>query len=335
VLDGVRRLPLDVLLDDDSALLSIRSTEPVFRTLLWLLARTDPLPRIAFALFGGLAIYGSLLWICRLTATPRSGSYAAWEAAAAATTALLVGVTFSLVGHLVRQYMAGGLFFIGVFGWAFTGRWRWWLWPAVACAIHNSALLLAGPLLLSALLATRPRLFAITMLALLGAALSGQIPFIGELAEATSFLKDDGQIGFALPLLDAVVLLCAWQVWRHLPADEKPSARTATRLLCFCIALAVLLFSIREVPLLFFRSYFYIEFLRAPMIEFIIAAVLRRAGQAAVPAAALALPLAALLCWLRVRNADWSYGADTALWPEWLDVHSVFQRWQAIQQALL
>lgn len=335
VLDGVRQLSLGELLGDESALISIRSTEPVFRTLMWLLARADPLPRIAFALFGGIAVYGALLWLCHRASAPTRGSDTAWQAAIATTIALLVGVTFSLVGHLVRQYLAGGIFFVGVFGWAFTGRWRWWLWPAVACATHNSALLLVVPLILSAVLASRPRLFMAVALVALAASLAGQFPLVGELAEATSFLKEDGQIGVALPLLDSAVLLVAWLVWRGLPVQQRPTAPAVSRLLCFGIALAVLLFCIREVPLLFFRSYFYLEFLRAPMLAFVIAAALRRAGNAAVPGAAIALPLAALLCWLRTRGADWSYSAEHARWPEWLDIQSVLLRWMSIQNALL
>jgi EpsG family len=335
VLDGARQLPLWTLLHDESALLSIRSTEPVFRALVWLLARADPLPRVAFSLLGGLAIYGALLWLCRLTSVPRSEPDPAWQAVMAVTIALLAGVTFSLVGHLVRQYLAGGVFFIGLFGWAFTSRWRWFLWPAVACAIHNSALLLVLPLLLSLLLANRPRLFAIAMLLVLGASLTGWIPFIGELADAASFLKEDGEIGLALPLLDGVVLLTAWRVWQGLPTQERPEVRTATRLLCFGMALAVVLFYIRDLPLLFFRSYFYLEFLRVPMLAFIIAAGLRSANRAAVPAAAAMLTMAVLLCWLRARGTDWSYGVEHARWPVWMDVHSVMQRWKTIQAAPL
>lgn len=335
VLDGVRQLSLGVLLGDESALISIRSTEPVFRTLIWLLARAEPLPRVAFALFGGIAVYAALLWLCRRASAPARGTDTAWQAVIGTTIALLIGVTFSLVGHLVRQYLAGGIFFVGVFGWAFTGRWRWWLWPAVACATHNSALLLVVPLVLSAALASRPRLFLAVALTALAASLTGQIPLAGELSEATSFLKEDGQIGLALPLLDSAVLLVASLVWRGLPAQERPSASAVSRLLCFGIALAVLLFCIREVPLLFFRSYFYLEFLRAPMLAFVIAAALQRAGNAAMPGAAIALPLAALLCWLRAHGSDWSYSAEHARWPEWLDIQSVLLRWQSIQNARL
>lgn len=335
ILDSVKDLSLGVLLDDESALMSIRPTEPVFRTLLWLVARADPLPRITFALFGGIAVYGALLWLCRRASTPTWSGDTAWQAAIATTIALLIGVTFSLVGHLVRQYIAGGLFFIGVFGWALTGRWRWWLWPAIACATHNSALLLVVPLIVSALLAFRPRLFMAVALVVLGASLAGQIPFVSEMAEATSFLKEDGQIGLALPLLDSAVLLVTWLVWRKLPTQDRPAPDTTARMLCFGVSLAVVLFCIREVPLLFFRSYFYLEFLRAPMLAFVIAAALRHAGKAAVPGAVLALPLAALLCWQRVRSADWSYGAEHAPWSEWLDMQSVLLRWQSIQSSIL
>lgn len=335
VLDDARRVPLVALLEDESALLSIRPTEPVFRAFMWLLARADPLPRVAFALVAGAAIYGTLMWLCGRVSRCGTDPDAAWRAACATAIALLVGVTFSLVGHLVRQYIAGGLFIVGVFGWAYTGRWRWWLWPVLACAIHNSALLLMLPLAVAVLLARRPRVFAATVLLVVAASLTGRIPLVGDLSEATSFLKEDGQIGLALPLLDSLLAAAAWLVWRRLPATERPASDTAARLLCFGIALGVLLFCIRDVPLLFFRSYFYLEFLRAPMLAFIVAAGLRRAGTTAWPAVAFALPLAALLCWLRARGADWDYGAANALWPEWLDVHSVVKRWQAIQHALL
>ena len=335
LLDDIRLVPLSSLLGDESALLSIRSSEPVFRTLMWLAARADPLPRIAFALVVGLFVYGSLLMLCRWATSSANTTDPTWQAAIATTIALLVGVTFSLVGHLTRQYFAGGLFFLGLFGWAFTGHYRWWLGPAVACATHNSALLLIVPLTLSAFLSSRPRLFVMVVLATLGASLAGLFPLIDELAEATSFLKEDGQIGIALPLMDAALLLVAWYVWRCLPVGDRPAMQIALRLMCFSVALAVMLFCIREVPLLYFRSYFYIEFLRAPMLAFVIAAVLRGAGNAAALNTVVALPLAALLCWLRVRGTDWNYSSEHSYWPEWLDVHSVLMRWQAIQAAVL
>jgi EpsG family len=334
MLDGARHLPLGALLDDESALLSIRSTEPVFRTLMWLLARADPLPRVAFTIFGGAAIYGSLLWLCRWASRLRHDD-ANWHAGVATAVALLVGVTFSLSGHLVRQYLAGGMFFLGVFGWALSGRWRWLLWPVAACATHNSALLLAAPLLLSMLFSARPLIFVAILLAALGAAPTGQIPILGDLSEATSFLKEDGQIGLSLPVLDGLLLLLAWCVWRALPAGQRPPTRAVVRILCFCVAFAVLLFYISEIPLLFFRSYFYLEFLRAPILAFVIAASLRRAGRAGMPLALITLPLAAFVCWLRVRSADWVYGATNARWPEWMDIHSVVQRWLVIQNTLL
>jgi EpsG family len=332
VIDDVRLVSLAALLGDDSALLSIRPTEPAFRMLIWLAAHAEPLPRIAFALFTSLATYGSILWLCHMASSSQRSTDTDWRPAVASAVALLLGVTFSLTGHLVRQYVAGGLFFIGVFGWSFTGRWRWLVWPCLAVAVHNSAAMLGLPLLLAMLLSTRPRLFVLLLGGVVLAAATNRIPMISDLAEATSFLKDDGQIGLALPTLDALLLALTWGVWRTLSDSQRPSRHVAARLLCFAIALAVLLFCIRDVPLLFFRSYFYLEFLRAPMLAFVISVALRRSGAAGLPLAIVAMLLAALVCWLRVRGADWSYGATHVHWPEWLDVHSVVRRWQMIQK---
>lgn len=336
--EHARESSLLSLLAEEDSFLSIRVTEPLFRGYMWLLAHLTPAPRIAFSLLSSMAIYGMALALCaRMTngiAAPNGGSVSrhfVTAASVASATALLAGITFSLTGHLVRQYLAGGVFALGVFGYAFTGRWRWLLLPAVAGAIHNSVLILGAPLLLVLCLGRRPGILAAALLAWLVLAFAGQVTFVNELAEAISFLKEDGEIGIALPALDASVLVSTWLLWRKSPPTARPSVQTMRLLLWFGLALAVLLFSIRDVPLLFFRSYFYVEFLRTPMLAFIVGELLRRTGRSKPAAAAVAFALAAALCWVRVLATDWSYSSSSAVGPDFLWLPSAIERWRSIE----
>jgi EpsG family len=338
-LDYARAYGLYALLTDENLFVSIKPTEPVFRAFAWLAAHMTPAPKIAFALLSGLITYGAALQMCRMvTARPHARERgSATPAAAACAVALLVGITFSLVGHLVRQYLAGAIFFLGFFGHLTTERRRWLLLPLLACAIHNATLLLAGPLLLSMGLYARPRLFAAVLVAVLAAAELQHIPLLSDLMADLSFLKQDGEIGYALPLLDATILLLAWRVWQRTPPSERPFDRAAlARVACFALALGVLLFAIREVSLLFFRSYFFIEFLRVPALAFVLCAWLRRAGDARRWLMPLVLIVAVSVCWQRARTSDWSYSsASGAGWPDWADIHRTMVRWQAIEGARL
>jgi hypothetical protein len=247
----------------------------------------------------------------------------------------MLGLTLSLTGHLVRQYLAGGLFFVGLFAFAYRGGWPWLLLCAAACAVHNAVLLLAGPLAVALLLQRRPGTLAAVLAAVIAASLAGAIPLLDDLAEATSFLKEDGAIGIALPLLDLAVLATAALVWRGSAPQARPAARGTMLLLAFGLALAVALFCLRDIPLLFFRSYFFLEYLRVPMLAFVIAAGLRRAGAAAPAAALFTLLVSAGLCWLRLQGTEWEYGHPAALWPEALDLHSMLARWAAIESVPL
>lgn len=331
-LDEAAQVGLWDLLSEEQAFLSIRITEPLFRAWMWLVANASPAPRVLFAWLGGLFTYACALALCRLSARSDANAPADLSATAWATAAsLMIGVTLSLTGHLVRQYLAGGLFFVGLFGFAYRGGARWLLLCAAACAVHNAVLLLAGPLVVALLLQRRPGTLAVVLVAVVAASLGGFIPLLGDLAEATSFLKDDGEIGIVLPLLDLTVLAAATLVWRHSAPQTRPAVRGTMLLLAFGLLFAVALFCLREIPLLFFRSYFFLEFLRVPLLAFIITAVLRRAGTAAPAAALFTLVLAAALCWLRVQGTDWEYGHPAARWPEALDLHSVLVRWAAIE----
>lgn len=337
-LDYARAYDLASLLRDEDLFVSIKPTEPVFRTLAWLSVHATPSPRIAFTLTCSLVTYGAALMMCRLVTGPQTTTSrdSAVAAATACAAALLIGLTFSLVGHLVRQYLAGAVFFLGFLGHLTSGRRAWLLLTPLACAIHNATLMLFVPLLLSTLLHARPRLLALVLIAAFAAAELQQIPLLSELTADLSFLKQDGEIGIALPLLDAAVLLLAVVTWRRMPEPERPFDRAVlARIVCFALTLGLMLFAIREISLLLFRTYFFVEFLRAPLLAFVLWSWLRRAGPAGRWLVPLVLIAAVLVCWQRARGSDWLYADPDAAWPAWADLHHTFERWRAIEDVRL
>lgn len=337
-LDLARTQSVWALLKDEDIFVSIKPTEPLFRALAGLCAHATPSPRIFFSLVCGLVTYGAALAMCRMTtrAWTTANAVATPAAASACAAALLLGITFSLVGHLVRQYLAGAIFFLGFFGYLTSGRKQWLLLPLLAGGIHNGALMLLAPLLLSLLLHARPKLLLTLLAAFLAAAELQQIPLLSELATDLSFLKQDGEIGYLLPTLDAGVLVLAWWVWRRTPVSQRPfDDRSMARILWFGMTLGVMLFSVREVSLLLFRSYFFFEFLRVPMLAFVLCAWLRSADAARHALQAMLLACAVTVCWLRAHGSEWVYTSGTTTWPDWADIHHTFERWRSIEGARL
>lgn len=327
--------PLDwwTLVSDPDSHLSVRVTEPVFRSFVWLLAQVSPAPRITFGLLSSLMIYGMALTLSAQVINLLQGpEEAASDPAPVVATcvALLLGVTFSLTAHLIRQYLAGGLFMLALMHFVLHRRPAVLLWALVAVLVHNSAVLLWLPLLLAWARPRAPRLFWTVLLLSVALTNSGLIGWLNELIAAGTLLKDDGQIGLALPLLDVAVLGGGWWLLRRSAAGSRLAL-----LWSFCIAFAALLLCIREVPLMFFRTYFFLEFLRVPMLALLLCAGLRRGGDWRAPIAALALLCAAGLCWTRVQGAEWTYRGTPQSWPEWLQMDRLADRWQKIEDLRL
>ncbi|MEK8045032.1 EpsG family protein [Ideonella margarita] len=327
--------PLDwwVLVSDPDSHLSVRVTEPVFRSFVWLLAQLSPAPRISFGLMCSMLIYGMALALSAQVVNVLNDSDDNPSDPApvvAVCVALLLGVTFSLTAHLVRQYLAGGVFMLAMWHFVLHRRPLVLLWAVVAVLVHNSAVLLWLPLMLAWARPLAPRLFWAMLLLAVILTNAGLVGWLNELTAAATLIKDDGQIGLALPLLDLAVLSGGWWLLR-----SSSSGQRLQLLWYFCIAFAALLLCIREVPLMFFRTYFFLEFLRVPMLALLLCAGLRRGGDWRAPMAVLALLCAAGLCWTRVQGAEWTYRSTPQSWPEWLQMDRLVDRWQKIEDLRL
>jgi hypothetical protein len=321
---------------DPETYLSIKVTEPLFRIFAWCISHASPAPRVTFTLLSTIFIYGTALFLCNkamnwLLPPAQPGAQDADPTPMIAScVALLIGLTFSLTGHLVRQYLAGGLFMVGVFGLATDRRSIWLLGPVLSVATHNSAILLWIPLIFSWLYGYSPRSCWLGLLLMVGLANSGLFSFLNDLIEVGKLLQDDGQIGPALPALDVVVLLAGWYLLRR-----EAGAPQRNLLWVYAVAFAALLMTIREVPLMFFRTYFYVEFLRTPLLAMLLVAGLRRCGPWKAPVAALAIVLSLGLCWLRAEGSEWLYQGAAASQPEWWQMSRLMDRWERIESLRL
>lgn len=331
-LDYVKAQSWWALVTDPDSHLSIRVTEPLFRTFMWLLAQASPAPRITFTWGCSLLIYGAATLLCALFIRTWLPDDACDDPVPVVATAaaLLAGLTFSLTAHLVRQYLAGALFTLAVVLWVRDRRARVLGLALAATLVHNSAALLWLPLVWSWLHARGPRWALTLLVTVVVAANAGVIGILNDFAEAASLVKDDGRIGLALPALDLTLLILGWRVLSRGPRGDQ-----LRPLWAYCIGLAALLLCIRDVPLLFFRMYFYVEFLRAALMAVLLCLALRHAGRWRPLLATVLLCASAGLCIVRLQGAEWSYQSHPTQVPDWLRMDRLVDRWSAIEQLRL
>ena len=115
-----------------------------------------------------------------------------------------------------------------------------------------------------------------------------------------------------------------------MPVRSTGTRKAFSALLAFAVAFATLLLLVHEAPFLFFRTYMYIEFLRTPLVAFILYAVLKRLGPLKYYFSILFLLLGTLVCGVRAMNSEWQYmpaGTGGATFT----MISALDRWTQIQ----
>ncbi len=339
-IDYAARTPLSELLFGDETYVSISPDLILFRAFAWLVAMLSGGSGIAFTLISTTLIYGALAWLCHLVLRTRHavaagpaagrGGRESGEGTApiAICSALLLAVTFSVTAHLTRQYLAGALFFTGAFAFWADGRRRWLLLAAASVLVHTSTLLLALPLALALLHRRHPRLFWLGVGAVFAFGASGILEtYIDAIAGLGNVLSEEGAQGSLLVLLDGLVVAAvAWLNRRTLGRTPQQRALLSSAL-AFAVAFGATMFVVRDIPLLFFRSYFYFEFIRTPLVALLLYALLARAGRARLLVAAVCLAAAGAVCWQRTLASEWDYGSGGRVA---LSIVGVLERWTAI-----
>lgn len=341
--DHVVATPLWDVFATDESFISVRPSEFVFKAFVSLLSPLGAAARIAFTLLSTLLLYGACVagahrFIDGLSAGAKPMVQERLLRALILAAALLLGVTFSVTAHLTRQYLAGAVFFSGLFGFLFTGRHRWLLLCAGSAGVHGASAILLLPLGAMLLHRRFPRWAMAFVCGIAVAGLFNPLLLLTDIELQATLFGEEGQQPPLLMLLDASLVLGAWWIGAHRPRsprDRGPAALDGLRhaaegVLVFGIAFAAVLFAVREVPLVMFRSYFFLEFVRAPLLALVFFAALRRLTTLRLPAALVLLIVSAAACWARTAGADWQYTSDGLL-P--MQLPDLMRRWQTIENS--
>jgi hypothetical protein len=342
--DHVVGTPLSQVFMTDESFISISPYELLFKTFVALLSPLGAAAKITFTAISTLLIYGSCALIGRwmIAGYERASGglgrtvTSSLQSSLTISAAILIGITFSVTAHLTRQYLAGACFFIGLFLFLLHRRTVWMLPCLLALLVHRSAAVLVVPLFLLLIYRRWPLAAWLGVLAVLVLGLFNPLSLIFDLDLELTLLGNEGEQGPALMALDASVVIGAtWigrQAWLREDApnagDSERLAYVCRQLLMFATGFAAALYAAHEVPLVLFRSYFYIEFLRVPLLAMIIHAGLLQLRCARLAAVTGLVIVGALVCWARASGAEWQY-ADRG-WVPW-QLSEVIERWHRIE----
>jgi hypothetical protein len=212
-----------------------------------------------------------------------------------------------------------------------------WLIPCLlSVLVHRSAVILAPPLLLLLLHQRFPRLAWLGVVLIAAVGLFNPLALFLDLELEQNLLAQEGQQGPMLIALDALLVIGAtrFAVPSATPSgapatmrNSAPFARTCVNLAFFAAAFAAMLFATREVPLVLFRSYFYLEFIRVPLLAMVFHTALNRLNASQAAAVGLVV-VGCLVCWARTANSEWEYTErGTVPWQ----LSEIFERWRRIE----
>lgn len=255
-----------------------------------------------------LIIYGSLgaaiaIAVCSIDTRT-------WTVIVATVAGMLLGLTFTLSTQLVRQEIAASLIGLAIVA---SARRKWILSIIILLAAsltHNSALIPAAGIVLASFLRTDGSGWWFRFAA------SGIIFFgLGHLYLATTSApsgNDNGSISTPVIILDLVILVAFIFLVRRRGLRKNPIAST----ILMCIpAFYGFVLGIASEPLPLLRMYFYVEILRALMVAFLCASVLRGRWRVVIGVVIIVSALAYLA--LRIQQSPFDYDntlLDIVLW---------------------
>lgn len=266
------KLPLDQYLGHRIPPFTIKSTEPVYYTISFALARlTDGhIPALAIAVTAlvylpvGLAVAAV---VRRLAVRPAA-------VGGAVAVAMLVGITFTITTHLVRQEVGGAFLLLGLVA-VYCGRqWLGGTLLVLALLSHNSIVIPFGAVVAArVILGTGGRLrWAMVAVAAAVFFVAGVIyTRLPSSAGYAAELNDDGSVGAAVIIFDVALLaLFVGNRQRLLQLGVLPHV-----LIGAVLVYAGFLLGVSPAPIPFLRMYLHLEFARALMIGCLVAMAIR------------------------------------------------------------
>lgn len=275
---------------------SLRSTEFIFNYYIWLISFIDESGWL-FSFLSTYIIYLNVsLSLCNIFTVKKN------ETLYLIVAMLLFSITFSLVGHLVRQYLAASFLLLGIS--YLDSRKKLGVSLLVSSIfIHSSMFLfvLAFPFVRT-LLSTR--LWAIyTFLLLFLAAIIGLFSSYLMPYMEVAFAINDGSIPIPLIFFDVSL----FSLFFYFKIKSFCIDKRIVNIYCLSVLLICCLLVSREISLLFFRFYFIADFIRPFLIIFLSTAILNKNILKSL-FIYVALIFSFLIFIIRFESNPWDYG---------------------------
>ncbi|MCW8864953.1 MAG: EpsG family protein [Colwellia sp.] len=216
---------------------------------------------------------------------------------------LFFSVTFTLVGHLIRQYLACAVLFYGLALLQSKENKSGWALILSSVFIHNSMapFVVSLPIMLWVL---KGRNILTTLIAtiIIAIFISTKVDYIKPFMEI-GFIKDDGSIPLALVALDIILFTVAFFIKYNEARKDRLDI-----ILAFSLLQLGALISLHNVNLLFLRYYFINDFIRGYFILYIIMKLFSYKSFNLISFCLLILSVSVFI--LRTSFSPWDYGLD-------------------------
>lgn len=216
-------------------------------------------------------------------------------------------VTFSLVGHVVRQYLAGAVLCLALAQYLRGHRSSTLMLLALAPLFHASAVVLVALFAVAVAAKAMGRFASVALLvgAALGVVLFKQAGVAYILQAAPGATQNDGDVPLLLMLMDVGLMTAA--IGLVMKSGRLPWSDRFYGLLIFVLLFWTMLAFLQGIDLYFLRFYFYSEFIRIVVVSFVVARCFYLFGWSA----AFAVLTAAIgIFLLRFVGNPWDYGGD-------------------------
>ena len=300
-----------------SHFITIRPTEFIFTCYVWLLSLLfDNAAIFVFMstfLIYWLVFYGLFILINKNPLFVHIFAHSVRERLLIIISVSIIGfvfITFSLSGHLIRQYLALSLFFLGICYYHANNPIRAKFLLICSCFIHNSIILLLVLYFASSVLniiLTRFKSFTqfliiFIFLALIVTGCSYFTHYI-KVSMAARAITNDGTIPISLMLIDGTLILS----FATLLYKQKLRLHLKGFLL-FILIYVTFMLSMYEIPLITLRYYFAMDFLRGFMFIFLVFSTPKRWVKAVISTFSIIFIISPLLIFgVRYGKSPWHY----------------------------
>jgi len=286
----------------DFVFLNIRYTEVVFRMYVWLLSQIFT-TAVAFVVLSTVIIYFSNIFFT-LSFSRRVANNVKSEGWLFLLLSMVwccfVGITFSLTGHVIRQYLGVSVFALGLL-FLMQGRmYVGWLILLLSGLVHNALFLLVPIFIMSLLMSKYLKGLVVTIsILLISYSLSGYVNLLGGLAP-NILNRGEAENSGMMIILDVVLVVLFRIVYRK---DMKK--KEVAQFNAFVILYSSFLILFHGESLIFLRYYFIFDIIRS-VIGVLLILKLNKDGVILISSPLILFSIGFFM--FRYSNSPWDYG---------------------------